>query len=260
MGVFDEILTAIRKKQTQDVLTLIAAPAAESWRGNIVSGEQAEWIQGRGLEGLPEALRPALRQELGKTVWQRPTLLTLSVGGDVYQVFWDRAVGRPRAIVLGGGHISQPLVEMLAMLEFAPTVVDDRPEFANPCKFPRAAHIVCQPFQKALLQLDIDVDSVVVIVTRGHRYDLECLRAMLGKEVRYLGMIGSRRRVRGIMAMLKAEGVAAELLDGIHTPIGLDIGAETPAEIAVSIVAEIISTVRNASGQALYRQQEEQHG
>ena len=152
-----------------------------------------------------------------------------------------RFVPRERLILLGGGHVSHALARMAAMLDFAVTVVDDRSDFANSGRFPEAEHVVCDAFEAAIAALQIRAGDYVCILTRGHRWDGECLRALLGgTEPSYLGMIGSKRRVKGLLGALADAGFDAERLARIHAPIGLMIGAVTPEEIAVSICAQLI--------------------
>ena len=144
-------------------------------------------------------------------------------------------------ILLGGGHIAQPLCRMAAMLDFDVTVVDDRPDFAAASRFPEAAHTVCDAFAAAIAALKLRESDYVCVITRGHRWDADCLRQIFsGAMPSYLGMIGSRRRVAGLMRLLRDEGYDAEKLAAIHAPIGLAIGAVTPAEIAVSICAQLV--------------------
>ena len=152
-----------------------------------------------------------------------------------------RFVPRERLILLGGGHVALALANLAQTLDFAVTVVDDRSDFANRERFPRAEQIVCDAFESAVAALDIRASDYVCVLTRGHRWDRECLRALLsGTEPSYLGMIGSRRRVKGLMESLAAEGFDGAALARIHAPIGLMIGAVTPEEIAVSIAAQLI--------------------
>ena len=151
-----------------------------------------------------------------------------------------------RLILLGGGHIAQPLCAMASMLDFAVTVVDDRISFANSQRFPEAAQVVCNSFAAAIAGLDIRATDYVCVITRGHRWDGECLREILGGTLpSYLGMIGSKRRVEGLLNLLAEEGFGPEKLSRIHTPIGLQINAQTPAEIAVSICGEMIAHRRS---------------
>lgn len=150
-----------------------------------------------------------------------------------------------RLIVLGGGHVALPVVEFGAKIGFSVTVVDDRPAFANETRFPLASQVVCDSFEQAIDDLHISEADYIVVITRGHRHDATCLRQLFQyQESIYLGMIGSKRRVAALKEMLKEEGLDGERLERICTPIGLSIGAITPEEIAISILAEIISRKR----------------
>lgn len=147
-----------------------------------------------------------------------------------------------RLILLGGGHIAQPLCAIASMLDFAVTVVDDRIRFANSERFPQASQVICNSFSAAISDLGIRATDYVCVITRGHRWDGECLRRILsGTLPSYLGMIGSKRRVEGLLELLAEEGFSLEHLARIHAPIGLNINAQTPAEIAVSICAQLIA-------------------
>jgi len=152
---------------------------------------------------------------------------------------------RERLILLGGGHIAQPLCRMAAMLDFDVTVVDDRPDFAAASRFPEAAYTVCDAFAAAIAALKLRESDYVCVITRGHRWDADCLRQIFsGAMPSYLGMIGSKRRTAGLLNLLEGEGFDRAQLDAIHTPIGLDIGALSVKEIAISIVAELIACRR----------------
>lgn len=146
-----------------------------------------------------------------------------------------------RLIVLGGGHVSYPLCRYAADLDFDVVVADDRPDFANAVRFPEAARVICDSFVNAISTLQVTRYDFVCVITRGHRYDAVCLRALFSGEMpRYLGLIGSRRRTVELFRVLEEEGFPRAKIDCVHTPIGLPIGAETPKEIAVSILAELI--------------------
>lgn len=150
-----------------------------------------------------------------------------------------------RLILLGAGHISQALCGLACELGFSVTVADERAEFANRDRFPGARTILCRDFLSAIQDLNIHSSDYVAILTRGHRYDADCLRSVLsGPMPCYLGMIGSRKRVTEQIRMLEAEGFPRETLEQVHTPIGLEIGALTVPEIAVSIAAQLIQCRR----------------
>lgn len=154
-----------------------------------------------------------------------------------------------RLIVLGGGHIAVPLAHIAAMTGFSVTVADDRPAFANARRFPSADSVICESFEKVFDRLDVTAGDYVVVITRGHRHDMACLsRLQQGREPCYVGMIGSRRRVGALKQVLIEEGYDADRINRTHTPIGLPIGAVTPPEIAVSIMAEIIACKRLRDG------------
>jgi xanthine dehydrogenase accessory factor len=131
---------------------------------------------------------------------------------------------------------------------FHVTVLDDREDYANAERFPMADHVICGDFATELDHMDIDGTTYIVLVTRGHKQDELGLRHVVGSRAGYVGMIGSRRRVAAVLQHLREEGVPEEQLARVHAPIGLDIGAETPEEIAVSIIAEIIAVRRGGSG------------
>ena len=150
-----------------------------------------------------------------------------------------------RLIVLGGGHIALPVCQFGAKCGFTVCVVDDRPDFANHARFPEAAEVLCDSFENGIRKLAVTPFDYVVVITRGHRHDADCLRVLLpGTWPAYLGMIGSRRRTKGLLEMLKEEGFDEGRLARICTPIGLNIGAVTPGEIAVSILSEVIAYKR----------------
>lgn len=150
-----------------------------------------------------------------------------------------------RLILLGGGHISKALCGYASSLGFQVTVVDDRPSFANSSRFPEAAHVICRDFPTAIRELGIRSSDYVAVLTRGHRWDADCLRAILpGAFPRYLGMIGSKRRVFALFNLLESEGFLRSDLDRIHAPIGLDIGAFTVPEIAISVAGQLVACRR----------------
>ena len=147
-----------------------------------------------------------------------------------------------RLVLLGGGHVSLALYEAALKVGFAVTVADDRPAFASYTRFPEAKEVICDSFENALPRLNIGAGDFVCVLTRGHKDDTVCMKYLLrGNEPRYLGMIGSHRRVKGLFELLGEEGYDKERIGRVHAPIGLAIGAVTPAEIAVSICAELIA-------------------
>ncbi len=153
-------------------------------------------------------------------------------------------------VIVGAGHLAQPLCTVGSLLGLQVRVLDDRPEFATRERFPEAFEVRRVDFGDPFADVALHPWSHVLLVTRGHRYDFECLRKVLQSDPLpgYIGMIGSRRRVRSTFAALLEEGFSRDLLDQVRAPIGMDIGGQTPAEIAISVAAELIHTWRGGSG------------
>ncbi|MSR35592.1 MAG: hypothetical protein EXR95_02955 [Gemmatimonadetes bacterium] len=159
----------------------------------------------------------------------------------------------PELVIVGAGHVAQPLAEIGALLGMEVTVLDDRPDFATRERFPRAARVLSVDFADPFATVAVHAGSHVVLVTRGHRYDFEALRRLLAADPvpAYLGMIGSRRRVRATFTKLLEEGVDQARLARVRAPLGLDLGAQTPGEIAIAVAAEIVLTRRGGTGAPL---------
>jgi xanthine dehydrogenase accessory factor len=182
----------------------------------------------------------------------RPQLLRYDLNDDVAEesglicggqmdVFIEPITPPPDLLVVGAGHVGQHVARLAATVGFQVTVVDDREKFANRAHFPAPISVVVHDIPEWLASAALRPDASVVIVTRGHRHDLDALRHLAPRELRYLGLIGSRAKVARIFERLAAEGLPAGRLARVHSPIGLDIGAVSPEEIAVSIVAELIA-------------------
>ncbi|MDA0270170.1 MAG: XdhC family protein [Chloroflexi bacterium] len=196
--------------------------------------------------------RPRIRMETiylgrdGRTVTRR----SQAQPGDA-QVMLQLFEAPVRLVIVGGGHVGLALAELGEALGYGITVIDDRPEFANRERFPMAEHVVVEEPAEAFAQVALDESAYVVLVSRGHRVDEEALRQVVGRGAAYVGMIGSRRRTATVLRHMLEEGVDPASVGQISTPIGLDIGAETPEEIAVSILAEITMLRRGATGRRM---------
>ncbi len=169
--------------------------------------------------------------------------------GGTLEVFVEPILPQPTLYIFGGGHVSMALAAAAHTAGFAVGVIDDREQFANAQRFPMAREIYTT-YEEAFAKLKPNASSYLVIVTRGHRDDLRCLEWAVGAEARYIGMIGSKRKVLSVYKALEEEGIAPEKFERIHAPVGLEIGALTPEEIAISITAELIAVRRNATGLA----------
>ncbi len=200
------------------------------------NGERAGSLtKARGIEDL-------LAKRVGKILRSRQlSLFSMNDDeGSPVEVLAEPVMAASFLYVFGAGHVSKQIVPLANLVGFHVVVIDDREEFADPRFFPEAAEIRYIPFEGAMERLTIDKSSFVVIVTRGHIDDKTVLAQSLKTEARYIGMIGSKRKRDIIYEKLFEEGFTQQDIDRVHSPIGLDICAETPEEIAVSIVAELI--------------------
>ena len=163
----------------------------------------------------------------------------------------EPVLSRPRLIVAGGGHVGLAIAKLGVQLEYEVTVIDDRPEFASRERFPGVSEVVNMDMVKALETMPIGWNSFVIIATRGHKLDSHCLRAAVKTEARYVGLLGSKRKTILIAQMLRAEGISEERIRAVHAPVGLDLGGRTPAEIALSVLAELSVERYGGSGKPL---------
>lgn len=171
------------------------------------------------------------------------------------RIFVEVQAKPPHLIIVGAGHIALPLASIAKLNDFEVTVLDDRPQYAHPSRFPTADRVIAGPFRTELNKLrpddthgvkqSFDNHTYLVLVTRGHQYDVESLLEVLDDPVPYIGMIGSQRRIRAVFDLLETEqNIPRHKFDRIYAPIGIDIAARTPAEIAVCIMGEIINVLR----------------
>ena len=168
-------------------------------------------------------------------------------------VYVEAHRGQAELVIVGAGHIARPLCRIGAMLGFRVTVLDDRPEFATAERFPEAARVIRGDFEQPLRGIETGPQTWLVLATRGHKYDFDALRDALRRPEppAYVGMVGSRRRTKAALEELLKDGVPPERLRMVRSPIGLDVGAETPEEIAISIAAELVQARRGGTGQPL---------
>ena len=201
----------------------------------------------KAREALASGRQRLLHYELNDDFAQENGL----VCGGQMDVHIDPLEPTPHLYVVGAGHVGWHLGRIAGDAGFRVHVVDDRDKFANRERFPDADEIVADNIPDWLHRTDLPPSAFVVVVTRGHTHDLDAMRSLAGRDLKYLGLIGSRAKVRRIYDMLVAEGMPPESLDRVHAPIGVDIGAVTPAEIAISILAELIAVRRGADTASL---------
>lgn len=206
--------------------------------GSLGGGELEARVCEKAKEVMDRGRPERVRFELtGKQV-------DMICGGEV-EVFIEPLLPPPTMYIFGGGHVSVPLARMGKMVGFRIFVLDERPEFANRERFPEADQVIAEPYELAFSQLKFGRSSYIVIVTRRYQFDELALELALRTPARYIGMIGSKSKREAIFAHLRAKGLSEEALGRVHSPIGLEIGAQTPEEIAVSILAELIKIRRS---------------
>lgn len=164
------------------------------------------------------------------------------------EIFLEGFTTPPTLIILGGGHVGKAVSSLAATLKYRIIIIDDREDFSNPQRFPEAQQTIVADFDKGLRQLSVNSNSYILIATRGHRFDDIALKAAVRTPARYIGLLGSKRKSLLIFKHLFEEGVAPERIREIHAPVGLNIGALSPEELAVSIMGEIIAIRRGGDG------------
>ena len=175
--------------------------------------------------------------------------LTTELGmccGGAMSVFLERVALPARLVVLGAGHIAQPLVELAGRVGFVTAVIDGREAWADPARFPTAGQVVCDDPEAAVSELSLDADTAVVVVTHHHPLDQALVKALVGSKAGFFGLVGSESKRNKFLMRLRAQGLDEEALLRLRSPLGIQIGATTPEEIALSIVAELVAWRRGA--------------
>jgi xanthine dehydrogenase accessory factor len=182
----------------------------------------------------------------------RQVTLTLPGTEGKAEIFFDVIPALRKVIIVGAGHLAIPLVKFAKILGFHITVIDDRVLYANRERFPDVDALIVGDMAEMLREIEITPHTYIVLITRGHQYDEPCLREVIHSPAKYIGMIGSKRRVRACFIRFRdEEGIPEELLKRVYAPIGLDIKAESPEEIALSIISEIVKVRRGGVAQSL---------
>ena len=254
MDVFDELIRLRNVGQKCALATIVQV------RGSIPSFQAAKLlvredgsmigtIGGGCVEAdVWQAAREVMEQEKPRTLTfnlnQDPKFDTGLVCGGTLEIFLEPILPAADLYIFGAGHVAYSLYRTAQNTGFDCTVIDDRELYANRERFPEAREVIAEEFDQAMAKLTPGESSYIVIVTRGHRDDMRVLRWAVQTPAKYVGMIGSRRKTIGIFRELQTEGLPAQLFDRVHAPIGLDIGAVTPEEIAISITAELIAIRR----------------
>jgi xanthine dehydrogenase accessory factor len=256
MDIYEEIVKLRREGHKGAVATIVNV------RGSIPSFKSAKMlvrddgtiagtIGGGCVEAeVWQAAREVMASEKPRTLTfdlnQDPKYDTGLVCGGTLEIFVEPVLPQPLLYIFGAGHVGFELYKAAGSAGFEVIVTDDREAYANQKRFPQAREVIAEDFDKALSGLTPNEASYIVIVTRGHRDDMRVLRWAVKTQARYIGMVGSRRKAITVFRELTKGGMKPELFERVHSPVGLDIGAVTPEEIAVAIVAELIGIRRGA--------------
>jgi xanthine dehydrogenase accessory factor len=256
MDVYEELVRLRRAGRKCALATIVdvrgSIPSYETAKllvrddGTIVGTVGGGCVEAEVWTAAREALQTGRAKRLSFNLGQDAAYDNGLICGGQLDIFVEPILPQPRAIIFGAGHISKSLARIAGLAGFTTVVVDDREAFANRERFPEADEVIAGEYEEIFPRLEVNDSCYLVIVTRGHRDDMRVLRWAAGAGARYLAMIGSKRKVISVVKELQKEGVAAEALERIHAPMGLDIGAVTPEEIAVSVVAEMIAVRREA--------------
>ena len=256
-AVFTAVTRALERGDAAALVTIIATSGSTPQRvgakmlvyadgrtvGTIGGGCYENDAAGKAREAIRTRTAGVVRYDLSDALAGDHGLIC----GGRMDVFIEPLDPAPPLYIVGAGHVSRLLAEVAGRVGFRVTVIDDREKFANPERFPGAAGIVVDGIASWLAAADLPDTAFAVVVTRGHTYDLAAMQALANRPLRYVGMIGSRTKVARIIEALRESGASPDWLSAVRAPIGLAIGAVTPEEIAVSIVAELVAVRRGVT-------------
>jgi xanthine dehydrogenase accessory factor len=251
----DELLQVVAEGEAAVLATVLRAENCT----DVASGGKCLIRGGTPVAGniRNEDLLQAVLEQAG--IWLRreeSRQVTLDLPGieRKAEVFFEVMPAMRKAVIVGAGHLAIPLVKFARILGFHITVIDDRVLYANRERFPEADEVLVGDMAETLRNIEISPQTYVVLITRGHQFDEPCLREIIHSPAKYIGMIGSRRRIKACFIRFRdEEGIPEELLKRVYAPIGLDIKAESPEEIALSIIAEMVKVRRGGTAQSLAR-------
>ena len=259
MDIYDEIVHLRKLGQKCAVATIVqvngSIPSYESAKllvredGSMLGTVGGGCVEAEVWTAAREVIETGKPRHLNFSLGQDAAYDNGLICGGQLDVFVEAVVPQPRAYIFGGGHISRSLSQVANLAGFATVIIDNREAFASRERFPEADEIYAEEYEDVYPKLQINSSSYIVIVTRGHRDDMRVLRWAVTVPARYIAMVGSKRKVYAILKEFEKEGIAREQLERIYSPMGLEIGAVTPEEIAVSVLAEMIAVRRQPSSE-----------
>jgi xanthine dehydrogenase accessory factor len=254
VDIYEEIVSLRQAGRRGAVATILnvrgSVPSFETAKmlirddGSIVGTVGGGCVEAEVWQAAREVMESEKPRTLTFNLNQNPKYDTGLVCGGTLDIFIEPVLPPALLYVFGAGHVAHSLYSTARTAGFDVTVIDDRENYANRERFPQAKQVVCEAFDEAMSKISPTETSYIVIVTRGHRDDMRVLRWAVQTQARYIGMIGSKRKTITIFRELIKEGLQEQLFDRVHAPVGFDIGAITPEEIAVAITAELIAARR----------------
>jgi xanthine dehydrogenase accessory factor len=255
MDIYEEIVKLRKEGRRGAVATIVnvrgSIPSFKTAKmlvrddGSIVGTIGGGCVEAEIWQTAREVMESEKPRNLTFNLNQDPKYDTGLVCGGALDIFVEPILPPSSLYIFGAGHVSINLYNIARSTGFEVTVIDDRETYANRERFPEAKEIIAEDFARAMARIDLNESAYVVIVTRGHRDDMRLLRWAVQTPARYIGMIGSKRKIITIFEELTKQGLAPKLFERVHAPVGLDIGAITPEEIAVAITAELIAARRH---------------
>lgn len=254
MDIYEEIVALRKQGRRGGVATIVnvrgSIPSFETAKmlvrddGSIVGTVGGGCVEAEVWQAAREVMEAEKPRTLSFNLNQNPKYDTGLVCGGTLDIFIEPILPPARLYIFGAGHVAHSLYKTAANAGFDVNVIDDRESYANWERFPDAKEVIAEDFAKAMANISPTETSYIVIVTRGHRDDMRVLRWAVQTRARYIGMIGSKRKTITVFRELVKEGIAESLFERVHAPVGFDIGAITPEEIAVAITAELIAVRR----------------
>lgn len=254
MDVYEELVRLRRLGRKCALATIVevdgSVPSCQGAKllvredGSMIGTIGGGAVEAEVCSAAREAIQTEKPRYLDFTLGQDATYENGLICGGQLNVYVEPIVPQPRAYIFGAGHVSKSLSKAADMAGFATIIIDDREQYANRGRFPEAEEIHAGVYEEIFEKLNVNATAYVIIVTRGHRDDLRVLRWAVTTGARYVAMIGSKRKVISLVKELEKEGVSRDAFENLFTPMGLDIGAVTPEEIAISVVAEMIAVRR----------------
>ena len=257
--IYQELANVAKKGERAVLATVISAQGSAprkagtkmlvkkdgTYVGTIGGGHVEQQVQEKAIEIMHSGEAQIMHFDISGT--EKGAVM---ICGGTMDVFLDPILPQETLYIFGAGHISHSTVPIAKMMGFQIVVIDPRSDYNNSARFPNADSLIVEEYKSVFSTLNVAEGSYIVICTTGHIFDEQCLEFSVGTKAKYIGMIGSKKKVTDIRERLQKKGVSKEKLDSIYAPIGLYIGAETPEEIAISIMAEIIK-VRREGGVSL---------